>query len=125
MRAGIMLFVLAAVTAGCTSTYVTGGSRSVEASYELGTLKAVLAKDVETTVAAAERALEKLNMRVAGTSSDRLVGRIQAYTITGSTVTMTMTALADRVTRLTIRVGAMGEESTSRVILQKVLEEMR
>jgi hypothetical protein len=127
MSAARMLAVLAAMlvvvgAAGCHSTYVAGNSSEM-ATFEFGSLKAVLGKDVDTLSAASEKALAQLNMQVVNKRKDKLVGEVEAYTSDGKTVTVSMNSLSEGVTKLTIHVGGMmGDEAVSRAVYAKILK---
>jgi hypothetical protein len=121
-----MLLVGLVLAGGCKQTYVTvGNDENVSASFNMGKLESVLSKDVDTLMAASEKALTDLKMSVVNKSKDGLVGKVEAYTSDGKDVTVSMTSLSEGVTRLTIVVGSrltLGDESRSRAIFQKILE---
>jgi hypothetical protein len=127
----VVIALLAAVltAGGCRQTYVTVGDdkvyENVAASFKFGMLESVLSRDVDTLVAATEKAMAELKMPVVNKGKDKLVGKVEAYTSDGKDVTINMTSLSEGVTRLTIVVGSrwgLGDESRSREIFAKILE---
>jgi hypothetical protein len=124
-----VLLICASMAAGCHTTYVTveenKNTESVLVSYKFGMLEAILAKDVPTLTAASDKALTDLRMPVVSKSSDKLVGKVTAYTSDGKDVTVSMASIGENITKMNIVVGSRwdgGDEVRSRLIFQKILE---
>jgi hypothetical protein len=120
-----LLLVAVIATGGCTKSYVAVGDENMKVSYDFGTLKVVLAKDVDTLSVASLAAMEELKLPVTNKNRDKLVGRVEGYTSDGQTVKVKMEALSEGVTMLSIRVGTLGDEALSRMILVKIMKNLK
>ena len=104
---------------GCVVAAVGGGAASTVA-YIRGDLEAVEAKDIDTVYKATEKALEELGLKVSKKTKDAMSAVIIARDAQDKKVTIKLNATAEETTKLSIRIGTFGSETKSRLICQKI-----
>ena len=104
---------------GCVVAAVGGGAAGTVA-YIRGDLEAVEAKDIDTVYKATEKALEELGLKVSKKTKDAMSAVIVARDAQDKKVTIKLNATAEETTKLSIRIGTFGSETKSRLICQKI-----
>ena len=73
----------------------------------------------DRVVKAANGALEHLELRVVSSSATKLDGKLEAETAQGKTVTIIVNREDEGVSKVEIKVGALGDESISQAIIDE------
>ena len=108
---------------GCVVAAVGGGAAGTVA-YIRGDLEAVEAKDIGTVYKATEKALEELGLVVSKKTKDALSAKIIARDAQDKKITIKLNATTEETTKLSIRVGMFGKETKSRLIYQKIRDNL-
>ena len=108
---------------GCVVAAVGGGAAGTVA-YIRGDLEAVEAKDIGTVYKATEKALEELGLVVSKKTKDALSAKIIARDAQDKKITIKLNATTEEMTKLSIRVGMFGKETKSRLIYQKIRDNL-
>jgi len=108
---------------GCVVAVVGGGAAGTVA-YIRGDLEAVEAKDIGTVYKATEKALEELGLVVSKKTKDALSAKIIARDAQDKKITIKLNATTEETTKLSIRVGMFGKETKSRLIYQKIRDNL-
>ena len=114
--AGLMLAMC-----GCGRPNLIGTDAAV---YSRGKLYAVSGQDLNSVYVAAEAALRQLEIEVTETSKDVFYAKIVGRVADGKTVTIRLEPGADNVTELRIKAGMFGNEERSRVIYEKIQQNL-
>ena len=104
---------------GCVVAAVGGGAAGTVA-YIRGDLEAVEAKDIDAVYKATEKAMEELGLKVSKKTKDAMSAVIVARDAQDKKVTIKLNATAEETTKLSIRIGTFGSETKSRLICQKI-----
>jgi outer membrane murein-binding lipoprotein Lpp len=113
------LAVLAAMlVGGCSS------SEGTKFNYATGNLSATLSADVQKSYDASLKALEQLQITPAEKVKDSLGARIVARTSADKELTISLKRLNDTQTSIVIEVGFMGDNTTSKTIYDKIVENL-
>ncbi len=108
---------------GCVVAAVGGGAAGTVA-YIRGDLEAVEAKDIGTVYKATEKALEELGLVVSKKTKDALSAKIIARDAQDKKITIKLNATTEEMTKLSIRIGTFGSETKSRLIYQKIRDNL-
>lgn len=104
---------------GCVVAAVGGGAAGTVA-YIRGDLETVEEKDIDAVYKATEKALEELGLKVSKKTKDAMSAVIVARDAQDKKVTIKLNATAEETTKLSIRIGMFGSETKSRLICQKI-----
>ena len=124
---GLIKLILAAaaiVSQGCGSNIRATGP-DARANYGWGTLKATLEYPIGATHEAAKKALEELNVTVLQDEQDDLAGELLARDAQDDLITIKLEVLPRSRTRMTIRIGTLGDKNKSNVVFNEVMENLR
>jgi len=125
---GILLSVLLAAgafgTSGC-ATVVPGSGGEGTAAYVMCNLEAVEAKGIDVVYAATEKAVESLELRVTSKHKDLLSALVVARDSADRKITIKLAATPEKTTKLSIHVGILGSQTKSRVIYDKIRENLK
>jgi len=127
MRKGQIFLVLLLVSPvvlveGCVVVAAGGAAGTV--AYIRGDLEAVEAKDIETVYKATEKAIEELGLVVSKKTKDALSAKIIARDAQDKKITIKLSATTEETTKLSIRIGMFGNETKSRLIYQKIRDNL-
>lgn len=103
-----VLMLLAAALSGCQT-----------AKKVVGTYEEQLKATPPEIVAAAQDALEELDLEVEESRSSQLDGIVTATTAQGQEIKVSVKREGDEQSRISIRVGALGDSGISNTILEK------
>ncbi len=130
MKKKFVLFVttlaLLALSTGCTVLLV-GGAVAAGAggyAYVSGEARSTEAASLDRTWTAAKAAIKDLKFSVVGESKDALEGKLTARTAADKKVTVGLKKVSDKTTEVRIRVGTFGDETVSRMILEKIKQRL-
>ncbi len=107
------------VWVGCAAI-VVGGATGAGVAYSMGALKTVENTTVEKSYIAAQSALKQLEFQETLVSKDAIEASVEGETSAGKSVTIRIKRITDQATEIRIRVGTFGDESLSRLILEKI-----
>ena len=119
------LLVLTAITgmagsAGCLAVAAGAVAGIGTYAYVKGELKSTFEAGIERTYAAARKAVDQLGFTVKQEGKDALEGRIVAHQADGTEVKINLTRKGENLTEVGVRVGTFGNESHSRIIMDKI-----
>ena len=103
---------------GCVIVAAGGAAGAV--AYIRGDLEVVEEKDIDAVYKATEKALEELGLKVSKKTKDAMSAVIIARDAQDKKVTIKLNATAEETTKLSIRIGTFGSETKSRLICQKI-----
>jgi len=124
-RPKVLLILLLAGTAiiaqGC-ATIKAGASGTM--AYIRGKLRTVEPRDINIVYAATEKALKELELNVSQKTKDAMSAKIVARDSQYKKVTISLGATSEDTTKLSIQVGMFGSERKSRLIYEKIKENL-
>ncbi len=100
--------VLVVWVAGCQTARQVTGTQFTHFSAE-----------PDRVVDAAKSAMEELDLQMITSTSSKLDGQIEAKTAQGKSVSVTVNREAEGVSKVSIKVGVLGDETISHAILEK------
>lgn len=127
MRQVFLAFVLAGTAVfigGCVAAAVGAGAAGTVA-YIRGDLEAVESEDIHTVYAATKKAVGQIGLSVTRDSKDALSAVIVGRDAQDKKITIKLKATAEKATKLSIRVGIFGSETKSRLIHQKIRDNLK
>jgi len=106
---------------GCGRPNLIGTDAAV---YSQGKLYAVSGQDLNRVYGATVTALQQLEIEITETAKDVFYAKIVGKVADGKTVTIRLEPGADNVTELRIKSGTFGNEKRSRVIYEKIQQNL-
>jgi hypothetical protein len=91
----------------------------------MGKMKGTEAKDIDTVYNAAEKAAEQLKLNITERTHDKMSGEIIAWDSQDKKITIKLKAASENVTDIAIRVGFFGDETKTRLIYEKIHENLK
>jgi len=110
--------------AGCMLVAVGAGAAGTVA-YVKGDLEAVEAKKLDAVYEATKKALEQLQLVVSSDQKDQLSAEVIARDSDDRRIKVKLTAAAQDSTKISIRFGAFGNQTKSRMIYDKIKENLK
>ena len=124
----VLLIILLVGTAlfgqGCLVAAVGVGAAGTIA-YIRGDLEAVESKRIDVVYEATLKAVEELELNVTKKTKDALSAVIVTRDAQDKKITIKLKATADETTKLSIRIGTFGSETKSRLIYQKIHDNLQ
>lgn len=120
----LMLVGTAVLVKGCAVAAVGAGAAGTVA-YVMGDLEAVESKELSIVHEATLEAVKELELNVTKDMKDALSAVIVVRDAQDKKVTIKLKATAEETTQLSIRVGLFGNETKSRLIYQKIHENLQ
>lgn len=119
-------FTLAAFCSGCVALALVGGAAggAAGAVYVLGKLTEELNYEVPTVHDAAVAGLKKLKLKLSEDRADKLSAHMESEFADRAHVWIDLESIGDSRTRVTIRVGLIGDEVRSRKILDAIKQHL-
>ena len=108
---------------GCTAALLVGAGAGTVA-YLKGDLNAVMSEDVGHIYEAALKALDELEIATTKRQKDALSAVIVGRTIEDKKITIKLKSTKDKLTKLSIRVGIVGDETMSRTIYEQIKQNL-
>jgi len=118
-----MLAGAAMLLDGCMLAAVGIGAAGTVA-YVRGDLESVESENIDSVYEAALKALQELELRPTRKSKDALGAEIITYDAQDKKITIRLKSAAEGTTKLSIRIGVFGSETKSRLIYQKIRENL-
>lgn len=115
--AGILL------SSGCV-TVVAAGATAAGVAWVRGALETTVERDIARVHAAALAAVEDLEFAVISERKSGVDGEVVARTALDKKVSIRLKQVTPNTTGVVIRVGLMGDETLSQVILQRLREKL-
>jgi hypothetical protein len=115
--AGLVLAVC-----GCGSPNIIGTDAAV---YSTGTLYAVSSQNLNSVYAATLAAMKQLEIEVTEQNKDVFYALVVGEVADGRTVTIRIEPGENNVTKLRIKASTMGDEERSRVIYEKIQQNLK
>ena len=122
----ITLVGITIIGQGCFAAAVGIGAAGAAGTiaYIKGDLEAIEAQDLDVVYEAALKAAEELELRVFSKTKDALTATIHARDAEDKKVTITLKRTTEQTTKLSIRIGTFGNETKSRLIYQKIYDNL-
>lgn len=109
---------------GCTTTTPGPGGVGVVA-YGRGELSADVTHNLDEVFAASQRALGQLEIIKIDDKKTRVDAQILSRTATDKKIVINLNRVTDTLTKVQIKVGVVGDETLSRLILDKIYAELK
>jgi len=106
---------------GCSSPTLIGNNA---AAYSGGTLYAVSSQSLDKVYAATTAAFNQLEIKITETAKDVFYAKVVGKVADGNTITIQMEPRADNATNLRIKAGRFGNKERSRVVYEKIKENL-
>ncbi|MBL7105991.1 MAG: DUF3568 family protein [Phycisphaerae bacterium] len=119
----VLLLGLALGVVGCKTTMV-GEDLKTQATYSMGTLSAAMPYAIETVFRAAQKSMADLELKTSVASKDSLAGKIIARDSADKKISIELKSVAPNSTGVKIRAGALGDETKSKMIYNKIKENL-
>ena len=118
-----LLAALALTISGCVVAAVGAGA-AAGVGYIRGDLEATLEDDVENVYEASLQALDELKLAVISKQQDALGAKIVSRNSEDKKIQVKLKQTEGGITKLTIRIGVFGDETQSRLIYDKIKENL-
>ncbi len=119
-----VLVSTAVLIEGCVIAAVGIGAAGTVA-YIRGDLEAMESKDLDTVYEATEKALDELGLNVTKRAKDAMSAVIVARDAQDKKITIKLSATTEETTKVSIRVGLFGSETKSRLVYQKIRDNLK
>ena len=119
----VMLIGSMLLLQGCLAAAVGVGAAGTIA-YARGDLEAIESQSIDEVYEATLIALKELELLPTSKSKDALVAEIITYDAQDKKVTINLKSMGDGSTKISIRIGVFGSESKSRLIYQKIRDNL-
>ena len=120
----MMLAGAAVLLEGCMLAVVGVGAAGTVA-YVRGDLESMESESIDVVYEAALKALQELELQPTRKSKDALGAEIIAYDAQDKKITIRLKSAAEGTTKISIRIGVFGSETKSRLIYQKIRENLQ
>jgi hypothetical protein len=119
----MLLGVFAAgVSSGCVAAAIGAGAGTV--AYIRGDLEAEEAKGIDAVYKATLKAMDELELAVNQKSKDEMTATVATRDAEDKKITVKLKATATNSTKISIRIGIFGDETKSRLIYEKIKENL-
>ena len=120
----MMLAGAAVLLEGCMLAAVGIGAAGTVA-YVRGDLESMESENIDSVYEAALKALQELELQPTRKSKDALGAEIITYDAQDKKITIRLKSAAEGTTKLSIRIGVFGSETKSRLIYQKIRDNLQ
>ncbi|GBD38815.1 MAG: hypothetical protein KatS3mg078_1474 [Deltaproteobacteria bacterium] len=122
----VFFILLSLVNSGCAAVLLGGGAAAGAGTvlYVKGELQSVEEVPLDRAWNAANLAVRDMGFVIGNSEKDDLSGSLTAYTADNKKVQIKLKRRAESITEIRIRVGTFGDESLSRLILEKIRERL-
>ena len=117
-----VLACLVLAVCGCGKPNIIGTDAAV---YSGGTLHAVSSRDLNSVYSAAQAAMKQLEIEIAEQKKDVFYAIVVGKVADGRTITVRMQPGEGKVTEITIKASTLGDEERSRVIYDKIQQNLK
>lgn len=119
----VAVVLVGALVQGCTIA-VVGAAGAGTVAYVRGDLEVVESARLDAVYKAAEKAVGQLELNVVSKTKDALSAAIVARDAHDKKIRIKLKATAEGSTKLSIRIGIFGDETKSRLIYNKIKENL-
>jgi hypothetical protein len=122
----VFFILLSLVNSGCAAVLLGGGAAAGAGTvlYVKGELQSVEEVPLDRAWNAANLAVKDMGFVIGNSEKDDLSGSLTAYTADNKKVQIKLKRRAESITEIRIRVGTFGDESLSRLILERIRERL-
>ena len=120
----LLAVLLLPFVGGCTTTTPGPGGKGVVA-YGRGELSTDVTHDLDAVFAASQRALNELEIIKIDDKKTQVDAQILSRTATDKKIVINLNRVTDTLTKVYIKVGVVGDETLSRLILDKIFAELK
>jgi hypothetical protein len=115
-----ILFVVSLACSGCLALFAGAAAGGAGAVYVMGKLEDKVPQNVTTTHEAVLAGLKDLDMPIESDKADKVTAETKAHLSNGKDVSISLDRETQATTKISIRVGTMGDEKQSLEILQAI-----
>ena len=119
----VLLLAMVGLVEGCMLAVVGVGAAGTIA-YVRGDLEAVESENLDAVYEATLKAVEEIELHVTSKKKDALSATIVGRDAQDKKVTIKLNSTAEKTTKLSIRIGVFGSETKSRLIYQKIRDNL-
>lgn len=119
----ILLIALLTGGVGCKTTMV-GEDLKTEAIYSMGTLEATMPYNIDAVFSAAKQTMGDLELSTSIATKDALAGKIVARDSADKKIAIDIKTVSKDSTNVKIHVGIIGDETKSKMIYNKIKENL-
>ena len=119
----VLLLAMVGLVEGCMLAVVGVGAAGTIA-YVRGDLEAVESENLDAVYEATLKAVEEIELHVTSKKKDALSAIIVGRDAQDKKVTIKLNSTAEKTTKLSIRIGVFGSETKSRLIYQKIRDNL-
>lgn len=118
----LLLGIILLSGSGCAALLlgVGGGAGAGTVAYIRGELKSTEESSIDEVWLAALKAMEDLEFTVTSKLKDAVSGKLVAHDSKDTKIEINLEKVSDKLTEVKIRVGVFGDESLSRLILERL-----
>lgn len=120
----VLLLAMVGLVEGCMLAVVGVGAAGTIA-YVRGDLEAVESESLDKVYDATLKAVEELELHVMSRTKDALSATIVGRDAQDKKVTIKLNSTAEKTTKLSIRIGVFGSETKSRLIYQRIRDNLQ
>ena len=121
----ILLFIGMAFSGQGCMIVAAGVGAAGTIAYVRGDLQASESEPIDVVYEAALKAVQDLELPVTSRAKDALVAEIITYDAQDKKIRIKLKASTDQTTQLSVRVGVFGSETKSRLIYEKIRDNLR
>jgi hypothetical protein len=114
------LFALGILAMGAFLTAVGCSTDQVGTSDTLGSYSTMIDSSPDKVTTAAQKAADDLKLQFVNATGTKVDGKVSAQTAKGDDVTIDIEQAGDNVSKVTIRVGATGDEAVSKELMDRI-----
>lgn len=122
---GILLIFFVTVTSGCIPLLIGAAAGAGGVAYVKGSLVHNIDETVEDVHGASITALKDLGLFVTSDELNRHSARIKAEYEDGKKIDIKVDAITEYVSKISIRVGSLGDQEDSRLILNAIEKQLQ
>jgi len=119
-----LLVCAAVILQGCSSESAEPGGTAGKTQYSWGVLNVTESAGIEKVYDASLKAVEELKLPIIQKGVDSMSGKIVTRDVEDKKIIITLTAVTDGMTQLSIRVGTLGDEGKSKLIYEQIKKKM-
>ncbi|MDN3511596.1 MAG: DUF3568 family protein [Candidatus Jettenia sp. CY-1] len=116
----ILLGIIVSSSSGCVALLVGGGAGAGTIAYLKGDLRSLEEASLERVWEAAQKAIQELEFVVTSKQKDIFSAKFTVHGAQDKKITVDLKKISDNLTEIKIRVGIFGDESLSRLLLERV-----
>jgi hypothetical protein len=124
-KQGLLMAILGIgllMNSGCAAVLIGGAAAGTAGAvlYVKGELHSTEGVSLDRAWNATQAAIQDMGFIVTAKDKDAVSAKLMALTTDNTTIEITLNRNADNLTGISIRVGTLGDESMSRLILEKI-----